>query len=182
VIASEVQKRPISREEVECRRQPDHTAVTAPSPAFRSTTKSSSNWIECDVAVELEKVCIALDQKRVISALKHMPAFAVSTIELLCEIAVQPPHTSSEVSVGCSDHEVVVRRHETEGEARPIVAHYDVPERLEEVRTIIVVAKERLFSDAAARDVVRGPWELKTGRPRHTDEAKVAALCLARPS
>lgn len=126
-IASKVEQRPVRREEVRRRGKADDSRVAAPRPSLGSTAEPGSNWIECDVAIELEKVPVAFNQKSVIAPLEYVSGLAVAAIESLREVPVQPLHTGGEIDVGCPDDEVVVRRHETKCEARPIVAPYDGP-------------------------------------------------------
>lgn len=127
-IASEVEQRPVRREEVRRRSKPDDSRVAAPRPGLGSTAEPGSNWIKCDVAIELEKVSVAFNQKSVIAPLEYVSGLTVPAIESLGEVPVQFLHTGGEVHVGRPDDEVVVRRHETKREARPIVALYDGPE------------------------------------------------------
>jgi hypothetical protein len=116
-------------------------------------------------------MAVALDHHCVIPAFEYMPNLAMPAIETLRETAIEPPHPSPEVGLWRPDNEVVMRRHETKRQARPIVALNDAREGSDERRSVIVVAEDRLLSDAPAGDVVRSAGDLHAETPCHANEA-----------
>jgi hypothetical protein len=60
-----------------------------------------------------------------------------------------------------------MRRHQHERVAGPLVPGDDVIEELQELTSILVIAKDRLPGHTASHDVVRRAGHLETRRTRH---------------
>jgi hypothetical protein len=85
-----------------------------------------------------------------------MARFAVPPIEVLRVAGVQTLHPSRKIGIRSSHDEVIVRRHQDKGMARPVVAEDDIVQELQKPASIEVVAIDGLPGHAPSGDVVDG--------------------------
>jgi hypothetical protein len=117
---------------------------------------------------------VRFDEHRVVAPLEAMARLAVTPVEMLRVAGIQSLHASREIRIRRPDKQVVVRRHQNKCVARPFVSGDDVVQELQELPSILVVAKDRLTSYASRGDVVRGAGRLETRWTR--DAAKLVRL------
>jgi len=113
-------------------------------------------------------VGIALDQHGLVPALEAMARFAVPTVEMLRIAAVQPLHPSREIRIRSSHDQVIVRRHQDERMARPLVAKDDLVEEIQKAASIDIVAIDGLPGHAPRRDVIESTGEVDARRTGHS--------------
>ena len=99
---------------------------------------------------------IALHQDGLVPTLEAMARFAVPPVEVLCIAGVQPLHPSRKIGIRSTHDEVIVRRHQDKGMARPVVAEDDIVQELQKPASIEVVAMDGLPGHAPRSDVVDG--------------------------
>ena len=97
---------------------------------------------------------IALHQDGLVPTLEAMARFAVPPVEVLRIAGVQPLHPSRKIGIRSPHDEVIVRRHQDEGVARPVVAEDDIVQELQKPASIDVVAIDGLAGHASSGDVV----------------------------
>lgn len=145
----------------------DDRGVAAPRPGGRISTRTGANRVQRKVADEFERMSVRFDQHRVVAPLEAMTRLAVTPVEMLRVAGIQSLHASREIGIWRPHEQVVVRRHQNERVARPFVSGDNVVQQLQELTSILVVAKDRLTSYASRGDVVRGAGRLETRWTRH---------------
>jgi hypothetical protein len=103
-------------------------SVAAPDPVPGLPAESCADWVERQVARELEQVPVAVDGRRIEPPLEEVTVDGMAVIEGLRVPAVEPMHSGGEIGLGCLEDKVVVIRHE----AVAVPAPPSVPRELAE--------------------------------------------------
>jgi hypothetical protein len=106
---------------------------------------------------------------------EHVPVPAVATIEALSVGPVQVLHSLREAFRRRLEHEVVVRAHEAEGVALPLVALDDQRKEGQEEASVVVVHVDVPPKDASGRDVEDAVRQLATADAWHDGDRSADA-------
>lgn len=128
--------------------------VARPCPVFRSFNHSGADGIKDNVAADLKKMAVLLDEDSFESSLEEVADPPVTIIECLGIYAVELPHTEREIAIRGFDEEVIMVVHETVDVAKPIITLIDMGEGLEECLPIRVVFEYRFLFVTAGGDVI----------------------------
>ena len=108
-----------------------------------------------------------LDDDCPVARTEKVTRAAVAPVEIGCIAAVQLLHADCDVGVLRSEHQVIVRTHESEGEAGPLVFLDDAGEQRDEPSAIGVVDEETPSVGCVPGYVVKRVGRLDTERAGH---------------
>src|SRR5204863_1687504 len=132
----------------------DSSDAPAPRPIGRRRAHAGGDGVVPDVRVRaLEMPLVAYDL-RVEAVLEEVADAAVPGVELLRVGSLEPLHPLRELLELTAHEQVIVRRHQTIGEARPPELSDDPPQALEEAVAVAVIVEDLAARDAARGDVV----------------------------
>ncbi len=137
-----------------------------PRPVPDCGAESCAYGILDDVTARLGEVALSFDDSRRESAREEMAEAAVSLVEALSVTPVQALEAAGEIAPGGVQHEVVVRRHETEGVDCPAVGFDVGVEVREKCAPVVVILEDRAPVDSPRDDVevavrkrgAKDPW------------------------
>jgi hypothetical protein len=110
---------------------------------------------------------LCLDHNAAIATAKHVSELIVAFVQRLSVHAVQAVHSGIEVRLGRRHKQVVVRRQQTVGLTRPLVAANDVVEPVLEIAPVVVLREHFAPERCSRREVVSRPSSLHSRSPRH---------------
>ena len=169
---------PVDGQKPWCRFFPGGRAEATPAPVPRVGDQGRSHRIQDDVATDLEKVGLPVDELRAESALQDVSASIVGPIEPLCVYPVQLPHRSGEVALRRLQQHVIVIAHQAVGVATHAIARDHRGQDDQEERAVCIVLEDGLPVIAPRGDVIDTTGERQPERSRHSATLPPRPPCL----
>lgn len=114
-----------------------------PRPILDRGAEASADRILDDVSARFGEVALAFDASRGESVCEEVSEAAMSFVEPLSVASVQALKTAGELAPGGVEHQVIVRRHETEGVDGPAVGLDACAHDCEERAPVVIVPEDR---------------------------------------
>ena len=162
-------------EEVRRWLEPGKGAVAPPAPIGRIVAVSRTYWVEGDVSVRLEKMCIVRDVPRGEPSGEQMPAASVLPIEPLRVLANQTPHSDRKRRGHGVDDQVEVCSHQAVRLAAPVMVSDGATQLLHEPTTIRGFAEEQLIAARHRSDVMDRIRKVDAWFSRHIDTIRTSS-------
>jgi hypothetical protein len=114
-----------------------------------------SHRVKHDVAADLQKMAVLLNENSFESSLKQMTDPAMALVVGLGVYPIELPHSFGQVSIRRFNNQMIVIVHQAIGMADPVKPLVDLSERIQEKFTITVMLEDRLALVAARCDMIQ---------------------------
>ena len=160
----------------------DVGSIARPLPVRGRLDHRGPHGIQLDVAAQLKKIGVPVDDDRLEPPLEQMAHDAVAPIEGLRVHGIDVAHEPREICLVGMNDEVVVIAHQAvrhDGRLEPVRR---LGKQLQEALSISVVHKDRLAPVATCSDVIDGSRKLDSQRSCHAPSVRAYPAPTARLS
>lgn len=136
---------------------PDRARIAAPWPVLRVLAEAGLDRIVHDVSVGIQELVVVVDPSRSVTPKLDVASQRVAAVEVARVAEVQGVHRGRKHAVGDVDDQMVMGRHQAEGNTLPLCLRGNAGEFAEVVEPIDVVSEVRRSRPDAVREHVEHP-------------------------